>query len=109
MKKIIFLFLIIASAIFSDFSEGFRIGVVDKFSKKGIVCKSWEGQLVMDGQGNYGKSRLFKFSVTDENIAKKINETAGMKVRLEYSQKKFFSTKCSGDTNYFIVGVKELK
>ena len=102
--------VLLVSAIFADdFSDGFRIGVVDKLSKKGLICKTWEGQMLQDGQATYGKSRLFKFSTNDENIAKKIRDTAGMRVRLQYTYKKFFSTKCSGDTQYFITDVQVLK
>jgi hypothetical protein len=109
MKKLIALAVILTASLTAfDYSEGFRIGVVDKFSKKGIICKTWEGQLIMDGQGSYGKSRLFKFSVEDENVAKQIQSSAGMKVRLNYTQKKL-TTSCSGDSQYRITEVKELK
>lgn len=65
----------------SCYSDGVRQGVIQKFSSKGFLSKSWEGEMVQagvrgksDGSGNSSLSNIWKFSVTDAAVAKKLEE-----------------------------------
>lgn len=98
-------------------SDGSRVGIITKFSHKGLICKSWEGELVMGGMrtmsGADGKTALaanvFEFSVLDEDLVKQIQALmeSGHRARLTYSQT-FFHNPVKRDTSYCIVEVKDL-
>ena len=88
-------------ALTFDYSSGERTGVVQKFSRSGWLCKTWEGQLAMV---NYPGSmpEIFHFSVRDDATAAEINRLLGQRVRLHYEQHKFVPTTCFGETEYFV-------
>jgi len=90
-----------------DYSSGERTGVVQKFSKSGWLCKTWEGQLAMV---NYPGSmpEIFHFSVREDATAAEINRMLGQRVRLHYEQHKFVPTSCFGETEYFVSKVELL-
>jgi hypothetical protein len=70
------------------YSEGTRVGIIYKFSKKGTIFKTYEGEMMLPGIRNKGKSlstNTFNFSVTDEELAKKLMESQGMEIELHYS------------------------
>lgn len=70
------------------YSEGTRVGIIYKFSKKGTVFKTYEGEMMLPGIRNKSKSlstNTFNFSVTDEELAKKLMKSQGMEVELHYS------------------------
>ena len=87
---------------FATYSEGNRSGELIKFSKKGYVFKTWEGEL---SQGISG-AQIFAFSVMDnqEVIIEDLKKWQGKKVTLEYEEryKTFFWW---GDTRYFVTKV----
>lgn len=73
------------------YSEGTRVGILYKFSKRGTMYKTYEGEMVLPGfrfqQSNSGPtSNLFYFSVEDEELAKKLEKTQGMEVEIHYKQ-----------------------
>lgn len=73
------------------YSEGTRVGILYKFSKKGTVFKTYEGEMVLPGikfrQQNSGiSSNMFYFSVADEELANKLMESQGMELELHYIQ-----------------------
>jgi hypothetical protein len=94
-------------ALSFDYSSGERTGVVQKFSKSGWLCKTWEGQLAMV---NYPGSmpEIFHFSVREDATAAEINRMLGQRVRLHYEQHKFVPTSCFGETEYFVSKVELL-
>ena len=89
------------------YSEGERAGYVQKFSRKGWLCKTWEGEIAMVTMPGAIPEK-FDFTVRDEAVAKRINELAGSRLVLHYQQHKFVPTTCFGDTEYYVVGVKSL-
>ncbi len=102
---IVILFLAFYALIyFVPYSEGTRSGELIKFSKKGVIAKTWEGQI---SQGISG-AQIFHFSVLDENkeVIKKLQENQGNYVQLTYIERygTFFFW---GDTKYFITEIKE--
>ncbi len=87
-----------------SYSSGERAGYVQKFSKKGWVCKTWEGELVMVSMPGT-MSEKYYFTVRDDALAAKINQTLGKKVALVYEQHIGIPTSCFGDTEYFVTEV----
>ncbi len=84
-----------------NYSEGERAGVVQKFSKKGWICKTWEGELnmvVLPG----GLPEKFFFTVWDETTAANINKTVGKRVTLHYIEKVGLPTSCFGETRHYV-------
>lgn len=91
-----------------SYSDGERAGFVQKFSRKGWVCKTWEGDLALvnlPGQ----PAEIFSFTVRDAVVAEKINALVGRRVALRYEQHIGVPTSCFGETQYFIVDVKPVE
>ncbi len=88
-----------------SYAEGERAGYVQKLSKKGWLCKTWEGEIVLVTMPGAIPEK-FEFTVRDENVVEQINAEAGKRVVLHYRQHKFIPTSCFGDTEYFIDGVR---
>ena len=89
------------------YSSGERAGYVQKISKKGWLCKTWEGELAMTTVPGTAP-QIFQFSVRDEETAHKIADAAGQRVALTYEQHKGLPTTCFGETEYFITGVRPI-
>jgi hypothetical protein len=88
-----------------DYSEGERAGYVQKFSKKGWLCKTWEGELAMVNLPG-AMPEIFSFSVRDDAVAQRINQSLGQRVVLHYEQHVGVPTSCFGETEYFVTGVR---
>jgi hypothetical protein len=91
-----------------SFSSGERTGYIQKLSKSGWVCKTWEGEMAMVTMPGAIPEK-FLFSVRDDAVAKRINAFAGKKVALVYEQHKGIPTSCFGDTEYFIVDIRAIE
>lgn len=84
-----------------SYSDGERAGYVQKFSKKGWICKTWEGELaIINIPGTL--TEKFYFTVHDDTVAKKINDSLGKKVSLVYDEHVGIPSSCFGDTGYFV-------
>lgn len=88
-----------------SYSTGERAGYVQKFSHKGWLCKTWEGELAMVPVPGAVPEKFF-FSVRDETIAKRINDSMAQRVSLAYEQHKWVPTRFFGETEYFVTGIK---
>ncbi len=111
MKKVLAIIIVIimilfagwyAFIYFASYSEGTRSGELIKFSNKGIVFKTWEGEI---SQGISG-AQIFSFSVEDKNVIKKLEEFQGRYVKLKYKER-FAKVSWLGDTKYFVIEVEE--
>ena len=91
-----------------SFSTGDRIGYVQKLSRRGWVCRTWEGELAMSPVPG-AVPTIFSFTVPDPAVAKKLGEMEGKKVSLHYEEKKGIPSSCFGDTRYFITDVRVLQ
>ncbi|MEL6304430.1 MAG: 6-phosphogluconate dehydrogenase [Bacteroidota bacterium] len=111
MKKFVFLFIAIVllgvSAYFAfvyyvPFSEGYRSGELIKFSRKGVLVKTWEGEI---SQGISG-AQIFQFSVQDnkKEVIEKLKEYQGQYVKVTYEER-YTTFFWWGDTKYFITEV----
>ncbi len=88
-----------------SYSSGERAGYVQKMSKKGWVCKTWEGEMAMVTMPGT-VSEKFLFTVTDATVAAAVNKTLGKRVALHYDQHRWIPSSCFGDTEYFVSGVQ---
>jgi hypothetical protein len=91
-----------------SYSEGDRAGYIQKFSKKGWICKTWEGELAMVTMPGT-LTEKFYFTVTDDAVAKTLNQHLGKKVTLTYDEHIGIPSNCFGDTGYFVTGVKDIE
>lgn len=96
------------SALNWSYSEGERAGFVQKFSKRGWLCKTWEGELAMVSMPGTNPEKFY-FSVRDDMVAVHINQSLGKRVSLRYQQHKGIPTTCFGETEYFVTAVKVLE
>jgi hypothetical protein len=100
---------------YGDYSEGERTGIVYKFSRKGVMWKSWEGQLKLSDFGlrPQGSSEPFtnvlEFSIVDEDTARKAEEplASGRPVRLRYRQ--WLVSPIMQDTQYTVEAVEPIE
>ncbi|MFO8148023.1 MAG: 6-phosphogluconate dehydrogenase [Bacteroidota bacterium] len=102
---IFFLFIAYFAFIyFVPYSEGTRSGELIKFSRKGVIFKTWEGEI---SQGISG-AQIFQFSVLDheKDVIKKLQENEGNYVKLTYVER-YATFIFWGDTKYFISNVEE--
>jgi hypothetical protein len=88
-----------------SYSKGDRAGYVQKFSQKGWICKTWEGELAMVSIPGTMPEKFY-FTVRDDSVAHLINAAMGKRVALTYHQHKGIPTSCFGDTEYFVGGVR---
>jgi hypothetical protein len=105
LVPIILVALYTAAVMALTFSQGDRVGYVQKLSKKGWLCRTWEGELAMASMPG-AMPEVFNFSIRDDKVAAQVNEAQGKKVVLQYKQKRGLPTTCFGETEYFITGVR---
>ncbi len=120
VKKILLFFTLIVVAVIAvyilvssyTYSEGSRAGLLIKFSKKGFVFKTYEGQLNIGGMQppttTVGANLMWNFSVKDSKVAEALMLSEGKYVSLHYKEvvKNFW---WQGETKYFVDGVEEIK
>jgi hypothetical protein len=88
-----------------SYSEGERAGYVQKLSKKGWLCKTWEGEIALITMPGTVAEK-FAFSVRDDAVAKRINDSMGKRVSLDYEEHVGLPTSCFAETSYFVTDVK---
>ncbi|HEX4494880.1 MAG TPA: hypothetical protein VIE43_04345 [Thermoanaerobaculia bacterium] len=112
-----FLIVIVLAGLFAlyvwatlhiNYSDGERAGYVQKFSRRGWVCKTWEGELAMVNLPGT-LPQIFNFSVRDAAVAGQINKSLGQRVRLHYDQHKGVPSDCFGESEYFVTQAEPLK
>jgi hypothetical protein len=108
LRCLLFLLLIAAGAALWAwitlqwaYSDGDRAGVLQKFSRKGWICKTWEGELaqyVVPGLS----PQIWAFTVRDPPVAAQLTAQLGEKVQLHYQEHRGVPTDCFGETGYFV-------
>ncbi|MBI5891329.1 MAG: hypothetical protein HZB47_11740 [Nitrosomonadales bacterium] len=107
-------FMVVVAAVFAayiwlalhwSYSEGERAGFMQKLSKKGWICKTWEGELSLVALPGAAPEK-FLFTVREDAVADKINRQVGQRVALIYEEHRGLPTSCFGDTAYFVTDVK---
>ena len=109
--------LIVPAAVFAGwawstlsltYSAGDRAGYVQKISKKGWICKTWEGELA---QANLPGTmpQIFKFSIRNDSVAQILERDMGKQVSVHYEEHRGVPTTCFGETNYYITNVRMIQ
>lgn len=88
-----------------SYSDGERAGYLQKFSSRGWVCKTWEGEMLLTSMPGAIPEK-FEFSVRDEAVAQQLMAATGKRVLLTYAQHKDIPTQCFGETEYYITKVQ---
>ena len=83
------------------YSDGNRAGYIQKFSTKGWICKTHEGELAMTTVPGTAPV-LWQFTIWDDKIAAQLNEVMGKRVILHYKEYRHIPSTCFGDTTYFV-------
>lgn len=83
------------------YSRGERAGYLQKFSQKGWLCKTWEGELTLVNVPG-AMPEIFYFSVRDDAVAAELTRQMGNRVSLTYEEHKAVPTSCFGETDYFV-------
>ena len=113
--------LVVVVVVFSGcgfrYSDGYRAGVVRKFSKKGVFVKTWEGEMLLNYSANEQGAvvpEVWEFSVHADNpneyqVASDIEKALekGERVKLHYAERLYFWP-FNGNTGYFIEKVEKL-
>ena len=104
----VLLLLAAAYALFMyyyDYSSGERAGWVQKFSRKGWLCKTWEGELALVTMPGTAQEKFY-FTVWNDEVAERINRAMGKRVSLHYVEKVGIPTSCFGETRHYVDSVK---
>ena len=87
------------------YSDGDRAGVLQKFSRKGWICKTYEGELAVSYTPGMAPV-LWYFTVRDEAVADKVRQAQGKRVVLHYNEHRGVPSDCFGETQYYVDGVR---
>lgn len=90
---------------YSYADDGQRAGYLQKLSKKGWICKTWEGELAMVNVPGAAQER-FAFTVRSDSIAQILSKMVGARVSITYEQHKGVPGSCFGDTEYYVKDVQ---
>jgi hypothetical protein len=84
-----------------NYSEGERAGLLQKFSRKGWICKTYEGELALYVVAGVAPE-IWNFSVRDPALARQLAGVVGQRVQLHYSEHRGVPTACFGETGYYV-------
>jgi hypothetical protein len=102
----VFVFTVWAGATLNySYSSGQRAGFLQKVSKTGWLCKSWEGELQLNAIPGSPPEK-FLFTTRSDSIAELLNKYSGQRVVVDYQQHKGVPTTCFGNSEYFVVAVR---
>ena len=84
-----------------SYSDGSRAGYIQKFSHKGWICKTYEGELAMTTVPGVAPV-LWAFSIWDDKVASQLSQAMGKRLVLHYKEFRYLPTTCFGETAYFV-------
>ncbi|MET0320204.1 MAG: hypothetical protein ABW069_05740 [Duganella sp.] len=87
-----------------SYSDGERAGYLQKFSRVGWFCKTWEGEILLTSMPGAIPEKFF-FSTREEAVAKQLSDAIGKRVVLGYAQHRGVPTQCFGESEYFVTKV----
>ena len=91
-------------ALHWDYSNGYRSGTLQKFSSRGWVCKTYEGELWQSMAANLNQ-KIWEFSVRDDGVARALDSLVGKGVRVHYTEHRGVPSSCFADTRYYVDSV----
>lgn len=89
-----------AVMLWYSYSQGERAGVLQKFSQRGWICKTYEGELALYVVGGVAP-QIWHFSVRDDEVAAQLRSAVGKTLRIRYEEHRGLPTSCFGETDYF--------
>jgi hypothetical protein len=92
-------------ALSYTYSRGDRAGYIQKLSKKGWICKTWEGELAMVNIPGAMQER-FAFTVRSDSLAAAMNGMMGSQVSITYEEHRGVPGTCFGETNHFVTSAR---
>ena len=101
---LVLVFLVVGALFIAfnySYSDGNRAGYIQKFSQKGWVCKTHEGELAMTTVPGIAPV-LWEFTVWDDQVAAQLSQVMGKRVVLHYKEYRYLPTACFGETTYFV-------
>jgi hypothetical protein len=101
VAAIVLFALYTATVLHWSYSEGERAGYLQKLSRKGWLCKTWEGEILLSSMPGAIPER-FAFTVRDEAVVKQLQAAMGQRVQLSYAQHVGLPSSCFGETGYFV-------
>lgn len=108
LLPLLILALYLAFVLNWSYSDGERAGYLQKFSRKGWVCKTWEGELAMTTVPGVAPV-LWNFTVRDEAVAGQLNALLGKRLVLHYEEHRGIPTTCYGETRHFVTRVQAIE
>lgn len=90
-----------------SYSKGDRAGYVQKLSRKGWLCKTWEGELAMVNLPG-AMPEIFRFSVRNDSVAHLLQKNIGKRVSIAYEEHRGVPTSCFAETPYYITNMRIL-
>src|SRR5262249_41469655 len=102
---------ILAFALFTwvalhwSYSEGQRAGTLQKFSRKGWLCKTWEGELMQPTAPGVAPT-IWTFTVREDEVARRVTVGLGRHVVLFYREHPGVPPSCFGDPRYYVDGIR---
>jgi hypothetical protein len=87
-----------------SYADGERAGWVQKFSNKGWLCKTWEGEMAIVSLPGSTPEKFY-FTVWDDAVAGELNKVMGQRVSLHYEEKVGLPTSCFGETRHYVTRV----
>ncbi|HTT67334.1 MAG TPA: hypothetical protein VMF70_04840 [Gemmatimonadales bacterium] len=88
-----------------SYSDGERAGTLQKFSRKGWLCKTWEGELMQPTAPGVAPT-LWYFTVRDDETARRVEAGLGVRIVLHYKEHRGVPFACFGDTHYWVDRVR---
>ena len=90
-----------------SYADGERAGVLQKFARRGWICKTQEGELaqynIASGLVVSGVApQIWEFSVRDPITAEALRKAVGHKVQLHYTEHPGVPTACFADTRFYV-------
>jgi hypothetical protein len=92
------------AALSWSYSTGERAGWAQKLSKKGWICKTWEGELALVSMPGAAPEKFY-FTIRDDAVAEQLNRVMGKRVALHYEEKVGLPGSCFGETRHYVTGV----
>ncbi len=104
LTPILLFVLYVLAALSFSYSDGYRAGILQKFSRRGWICKTYEGELAQSVVAGVSPT-IFLFSVRNDRVVEQLNKALGKRVSLHYEEHPGIPTSCFGQTDYFVDSV----
>ena len=90
------------------YSKGDRAGYLQKISRRGWICKTWEGELAMVNLPG-AMPQIFDFTVRNDSLARMMENNLGKQVSITYEEHRGIPSRCFGETRYYVTNMRNVK